>query len=78
MKCYNCLLKIATFINAIILHSQLMQDYLVAEGKQGVIKKVWNYMKILKLSDFSSESVSGDISKNKKKIHYGKLKIKAA
>jgi hypothetical protein len=78
MKCYNCLLKIANFINTIILHSQLMQDYVIAEGKQGVIKKVWNYMKIQKLSDFCPELVSSDITKDKKKIHYGKLKIKAA
>ena len=78
MKCYNCLLKIANFINTIILHSQLMQDYVVAEGKQGVIKKVWNYMKIRKISDFCPVLVSSDIARDKKKIHYGRVKIKEA
>jgi hypothetical protein len=78
MKGYNCLLKIANFVNTFILQSQLMHQYFVAEGKQGLIKKVWTYMKIRKISEFYSELVPTDIPRDKKKIHYGKLKLKAA
>ena len=78
MKGYNCLLKIANFINTFILQSQLMHEYVVVEGKRGTIKKVWNYMKMHKISEFCSELVPNDIPRDKKKINYSKLKLKAA
>ena len=78
MKGYNCLLKIANFINTFILQSQLMHEYVVVEGKRGTIKKVWNYMKMHKISEFCPESTLNDTPRDKKKIYYGRLKIKAA
>jgi hypothetical protein len=78
MKGYNCLLKIANFVNTFILQSQLMHQYITVEGKQGVIKKVWTYMKMHKVSEFCSGSASIYTPDDKKKLYYGKLKLRAA
>jgi hypothetical protein len=78
MKGYHYLLKIANFINSFILQSQLMTEYISAEGKKGVIKKVWNYLKVRKISDDCLELIPSSICWDKKKIYYGKLKLRAA
>jgi len=45
MKGFHCLAKFANFINAFVVCSEEMQEYVVAEGKKGVIKKAWTFIK---------------------------------
>ena len=78
MKGYHCLMKIANFINSFILQSQLLVEYITAEGRKGVIWKVWRYLQMHKLSNFCSEPVPFSSCRDRKKIMFGKLKLTAA
>jgi len=56
MKGYHYTMKIASFINVLISSCETMQDYVQAEGKKGVIKKVWLYLTLKSLTESGIES----------------------
>ena len=77
MKGYHYLMKIACFINSLILHNETMQECVKAEGKKGVIKKVWNYLFLKKLSEFMevAEQLSKHDSPKRNIIRFQKLRL---
>jgi hypothetical protein len=77
MKAYNCLMKVANFINTFILHNQSIEKNTVAEGKKGLIKKVWEYMRLNKVTDYCSDTFVVS-NPSVRKINYRKILLKAA
>ncbi|MDR0499389.1 MAG: transposase family protein [Holophagales bacterium] len=41
MKGYHCLMKIAHFINTLIINSDITQEYVKVEGYRGFVEKAW-------------------------------------
>jgi hypothetical protein len=80
MKGFDCLAKFANFINAFIVSSQDMSDYIVAEGIKGVIKKAWTYIREHGLPGGMQDIAPACINDKGKrpKIHFRKLKLKSA
>ena len=76
MKGFHCLAKIAFFINTVILQNQAMQKFVAAEGKRGIIKKVWGYLRYNKLSDFCPLLNPDSICRVWKKVNFRKLELK--
>ncbi|MCL1985004.1 MAG: transposase family protein [Betaproteobacteria bacterium] len=80
MKGYHYLMKFANFINALILHSQHTQDYVVAEGKKGTIEKAWSHILKKPIDHFNAKSVPSKVMKPRASsrcaiVRYGKLDL---
>ena len=80
MKGFHCLAKFANFINAFIVCSQDMSDYIVAEGIKGVIKKAWTYIREHGLPGGMQDIAPACIDDKGKrpKIQFRKVKLKRA
>jgi hypothetical protein len=77
MKGFHALSKYANFIHALILHSLQMQEYIVAEGKKGVIKKAWSILRLIPISGSCTKSVvrKARMSTRCSIIHYSKFDL---
>jgi len=80
MKAYHCLMKVAFMLNCLISNSQLMTEYVAAEGKRWMIEKVWNFLIHHSISDIKSlsEPDQSKTNRHRSKIRFKDLKLTAA
>jgi len=75
-KGFHSLAKFAAFINAFITNSELMSDYIIAEGIQGTIKKVWTFLRMHGLPDGGERAKPTYGKCNRRKIRFRKVKLR--
>jgi len=73
---FHTLAKFAGFINAFIMHSELMADDVITEGIKGTIKKVWTFTRVSGILDCWDVNRPLCAIKKRCKIRFRDVKLK--